>query len=644
MEMNSNKDSQFSLMKQRRFAPLFLTQFLGAFNDNVFKNALILIIAFKSAQMADMGSDILTNVAAGLFILPFFLFSALAGQVADKCEKSKLIQRVKLFEILIMACAAVAFFHSSIAGLLFLLFLMGTQSAFFGPVKYSIIPQHLKPDEIVGANALVEMGTFVAILFGTIAGGVLSQVHQKEILGGVIVVAALSGWVASQKIPIAKAPSPDLKISWNLFSQTWKTFQTARQDRSVFLSILAISWFWFLGAAYVTQFPSYTLNILKGSENVVILLLACFSVGIGIGSLFCERLSGKKIELGLVPFGAIGLSIFGIDLCFAFATPYTEGLLTIGQFLKTPGSIRVIADLILIGVFGGFYTVPLYAFIQLKTHPSKRARVIAASNILNALLMVGSALAGVVFMGILKFDATQFYLAISIVNIAVAVYIFSVVPEFAMRFMAWIISCVMYRVKNHGLTNIPEKGPAVLACNHVSFVDWLLIASASRRPVRFVVFEPIYRKPLLNFIFKTSRSIPIQSKKQNPIVYENAFAKMSEALEQGDILCIFPEGKITTNGELGPFKAGIEKIVKTNPVPVIPMAIRGMWGSFFSNKDKKAFTSFPTRFWSKVELVVGSPILSNDFNLGKLNEKIVRLRTTKDRQPYCNDEEPRRKE
>ena len=312
--MKTKLSSQFCLMTQKRFAPLFLTQFLGAFNDNVFKNSLMLIIAYNSIRLPLAGTDVLTNLAAVLFILPFFLFSALAGQMADTHEKSKLIRRIKFFEILIMAGAAAAFFFNHLAGLLILLFLMGTQSAFFGPVKYTILPQHLKGHELVGGNALVEMGTFAAILMGTIAGGMLSQMKHIEILGTVLIVSAIIGWAASRKIPQAppdritdlaidrnnnRTNDQDIdsasdRISWRIFSQTWKALKIARQHKTVFPAILAVSWFRFSGAAYITQFPSFTQQILGGSPGVVTLLLACFSIGIGSGSLLCERLSGRN--------------------------------------------------------------------------------------------------------------------------------------------------------------------------------------------------------------------------------------------------------------------------------------------------------------------------------------------------------------
>ncbi len=623
--MNTQSSNQFSMLTKKRFAPLFFTQFLGAFNDNVYKNVLMLMIAYQSFSSITAGTDLLINAAAGLFILPFFLFSALAGQVADKYEKSGLIRWIKLFEILIMTGAAAAIYFNNLIAMLLLLFLMGTQSTFFGPVKYSILPQHLNPGEMVGGNALIEMGTFVAILLGTITGGLLIQSHLTLFAGPVVCAVAVAGWLAGRKIPKAKSLSPNLKISFNLIGQTRQTLKTARQSKPVFLSIIAVSWFWFLGAAYITQFPRFTRDVLHGPESVVTLLLACFSIGIGLGSLLCERLSGKKVELGLVPLGAIGMTIFGIDLCFAGSPSNTRALLTLAQFIHSPGSWHVIADLLLIGVFGGFYTVPLYTYIQKKSPVSKRARVIAANNIVNAFLMVLSAVFGMVLLGVFKMDILVFFFILAVLNLLVAGYIFSVVPQFFIRFMVWSISRIMYRVRVHGASNIPEKGAAVLVCNHVSFVDWMLLSAACRRPIRFVMYAPIYRIPVLHLFFKCVQAIPIDSQKKNPAVYRSAFLQIQQALENHELVCIFPEGKLTRDGKIDAFKGGIRKIISSSRVPVVPMAIDGMWGSFFSHKNGRALRSFPRRVLARVNLWIGSPLRPDGLTPEELRGQVAAL-------------------
>ena len=388
-----HEPNQFDLLKQRRFAPFFWTQALGAGNDNIYKNALVIFVAYKAASLTSIDANTLVNLAAAIFIAPFVLFSATSGQVADKFEKSRLIRYIKLLEIAIMVIGLVGFWQRSLTLLFVALALMGLHSTLFGPVKYAILPQHLKPEELVGGNGLVEMGTFVAILVGTIVGGLLVAVEPNgPVLAGVAaVIVAVAGWLASRAIPHTPAAAPDLKINWNPFTETWKNLKFAQGNRVVWLSMLGISWFWFYGATFLTQFPNFAKDVLGGDEHVVTFLLASFSIGIGSGSLLCERLSGGRVELGLVPFGSIGLTLFAVDLWFATHTMHASGLAGVGTFLAQPAHWRVTADLVLIGLFGGFYIVPLYALIQERSENTHRSRIIAANNILNALFMVASA-------------------------------------------------------------------------------------------------------------------------------------------------------------------------------------------------------------------------------------------------------------
>ena len=618
--------SQFSLLKTRRFAPFFLTQFLGAFNDNVYKNSLMAMITFGLLS-STLDLSLMNNIGAMLFILPFFLFSALAGQLSDKYEKSYLIRRIKLLEIVIMCLGAIAFYFSMTAGLMLLLFLMGTQSAFFGPVKYSIIPQHLDNHELVGGNALVEMGTFLAILIGTLVASILATQSDGILwVSAIIICVAILGYLVSRKIPSAPAANPDLKVRFNPFTETWRTISYSREQKSVFLAVLAISWFWFLGAAYLTQIYGFAKDYLGGDQSVVMVLLATFSIGIATGSLLCERLSGHKVELGLVPLGSIGLTIFGMDLFLQSLPELGPELITAGLFLSSPSNLRIVADFLLIGVFGGFYIVPLYAMVQARSAPEKRSQVIAAINIMNALFMVVSAIVGIIVLGLLDLTIPQFFLILAVLNALVAIYIYRTIPEFAMRFIIWVLTHTMYRVRHIDLHKIPDEGACVLVCNHVSFVDALLIGGACRRPVRFVTFKPIYNMPVLNFIFRTAKAIPIDSRKADPEGYEQAFARIAEELSNGEVVCIFPEGKLTTDGEIDEFKNGTSRILQETPVPVIPMALRGLWGSFFSHKDRPALSQMPKRFWSKIDLVVGDSITPDQATPENLKLKVEALR------------------
>ncbi|MEF8766738.1 MAG: MFS transporter [Candidatus Accumulibacter phosphatis] len=620
--------SQFALLNTRRFAPFFATQFLGAFNDNLFKNALIVLLTFQAVNWTTLAPEVLTNLAAGIFILPFFLFSATAGQLADKYDKAKLARLVKLLEIVIMGVALLGFSTHNLAVLLSALFLLGLHSTLFGPVKYAILPQHLREDELVGGNALVEAGTFVAILIGTLAGGLLAGTagHPGWVAIAGMVLAVL-GYLCSRGIPAAPAPVPELVVSLNPFSETWRNIGFARQNRTVFLSILGISWFWLYGALFLAQFPPYAKNVLGGNETSVTLLLAVFTIGIGFGSLLCERLSAGHVEIGLVPFGSIGLTLFGIDLAFASPTPLPVVTpLPLASLLALHHIWRVLFDLFALGLFGGFFIVPLYALIQLRSAPAQRARIIAANNILNALFMVCGALAAAGLLGDGLSIPALFGVA-ALCNAVVAVYIYSLVPEFMLRFIAWLLVHSVYRLRQHGLENIPEEGAAVLVCNHVSFVDPIVIAAASRRPIRFVMDYRIYRTPIINFVFRHMSAIPIAPARDDAAMMEAAFEEVARALAAGELVAIFPEGRITDSGELYPFRPGVQRIVGRTPVPVIPMALQGLWGSFFSRKDGPAMSK-PLRrgLFSKIALVVGAAVAPEAATPERLQEVVAGLR------------------
>ncbi len=615
---------QFELLSQKRFLPFFITQFFGAFNDNVFKNALIILIAFQGAQFIETDADLLINVAAALFILPFFLFSATAGQWIDKYEKSKSIRTIKLLEVVIMSIAAYAFIQGYIVMLITLLFLMGAQSTFFGPAKYSYIPQHLKETELIEGNALVQMGTFVAILLGTILGGVMIAEEQGRLyVAYAIIFFAMAGYISSRYIPVTPSLNQDLKINWNFFGETYRNIKFLKSNHTVFLSILGISWFWFLGATYLVQLPNYTKTMLGGNEQVVTLLLTLFTFGIGTGSLLCNWLSGKKIEIGLVPFGSIGLTLFGVDMYFSQPDGLPAIAIGLKEFLSVE-YLRLIIDVVLVGFFGGLYIVPLMALVQQRSDPEHLSRVIAGNNIINSLLMVLSAVVAVAVLS-LGFSIAELFLFVAIINAIVAIYIYSLVPEFFMRFIVWLLIHSVYHVKAKGLDKIPDEGSAVLVCNHVSFVDALIIAGCIRRPVRFVIYYKIYNLPILNFVFRTAKTIPIAGKYENEDLLNKAFDDIDDALSDGDLVCIFPEGKLTVNGDVNTFRDGIEKIIKRRAVPVIPMALQGLWGSVFSRQRTNIFYRLFKGFKSSIGMVIGDMVEAEDASASMLQDKVQDL-------------------
>ncbi len=618
--------NETSLLRERRFAPFFYAQLLGSLNDNLFKNALVILFAFGAAD-AVLSTDTLVNLAGGIFILPFFLFSATAGQLGEKYDKARIMRGLKVLEIAIMCLGTVGLLWRNATMLLGVLFLVGTQATFYGPVKYSILPQHLREEELVRGNALVESATFVAILVGTILGGVLIAIpgYGPPLVGVIIVGLAVLGWVVSRGIPVSPPEAPGLQIGWNPFTETARMIGFVRENRTVFLSILGMSWFWFYGALFLAQFPGLGHEVLGGDEHVVTLLLAIFSVGIGVGCILCERMSGDTIELGLVPFGSIGLSLFALDLYFAANAAAGTGGLGVAGFLSGWRYWRIAADLASIGIFGGFFIVPLLALVQNRSEPTHRTRIIAGNNILNAAFMVLAAVLGIALRKA-GFSIPDLFLFTAVVNAAVAVYIYTLLPEFLMRFIIYMVVHIVYRVGHRGLEHLPDEGAAVLVANHVSFVDALVIAATCRRPVRFVMDHTIFKMPVLNFVFRTGRAIPIAGRKEDPAMMERAFDTVAQALADGDLVCIFPEGRITTTGDMNPFRPGIERVVQRSPVPVIPMALRGLWGSFFSRKDGPAMRHPFRRFWSRIEVVCGEAVPAESVTAGLLEARVAALR------------------
>ncbi|CAH0991602.1 Lysophospholipid transporter LplT [Sinobacterium norvegicum] len=622
---------QFKLLSERRFLPLFVTQFLGAFNDNVYKNALIVLLVFQ-ASSSQQGS-LLVNLAAGLFILPFFLFSALSGQLADKYDKAVLTRIIKVAEVAIMVLASVALYTGEIWAMLLVLFLLGAQSTFFGPIKYSLLPQVLSEQELVAGNAQVEMGTFVAILLGTICGGLLAGQQQAVwLLSLVILAVSVTGLVASYWIPSAQASDPTLSIKANPLTESVKLVSSMRSNRPIFLSLLAVSWFWLLGAAYLTQLPALSKDYLSADNNVVTLLLCAFTIGVALGSLLCEKLSAGVIEIGLVPLGSLGLSLFGVDIYFAINSydllPVAGEFVTAGEFVAHPPSLRILFDVAMLGVFGGFYTVPLYAYIQSKADKDAKARTIAANNILNSIFMVASAVLAIVSLTLLPLTIADFFLLLSILNIIVALFIYGQVPDFTVRFIIWMLTHTVYRVSHKGLQNIPGEGAAIIAANHVSYVDALLLGGAVRRPIRFIMFKPIYDIPVLNYMFRVGKAVPIVSSHVDRPAYDKAMADIRAGLEQGDLFCIFPEGKLTTDGRMNEFKTGLQRIVETTPVPVIPVALSGLWGSFFSHRGGPALTTLPKRFYSRVEIAAEPAISPQALDVEALQQQVATMLTT----------------
>ncbi len=628
MSSNASHPNQFALLGQRRFAPFFWVQFLGAGNDNLFKFAFTVMVTYGAASAGALAPAVVVQLIAALFILPFLLFSATAGQLADRYDKSKLIRFVKSLEIALMALGAWGFASANVYVLLACTFGLGIHSTLFGPVKYAYLPQHLNERELTGGNGMVEMGTFVAILLGNVLGGLLIAVPGAG--PGYVAWAglglALAGWVAAQFVPSAAPTDAALQINWNPFTETWRNLGLARQNLAVFRSLLGISWMWFFGAVFLTQFPSFAKDVLGGDERVASLLLVVFSIGIATGSLLCETLSRRHVEIGLVPFGAFGMSVFAFDLYLASrGLSHPAAALSLRDFLAQGANWRVLADLALLALFAGLYSVPMYALIQMRAPASHRSRIIAANNILNALFMIASAAMAVLLLKA-GFTVPQLFLVTAALNLVVAGYIFLLVPEYLLRFIAWVATRLVYRFDVRDDEHIPVDGAAILVCNHVSFVDAILLMAASPRPIVFIMDHRIFRMPLLGTLFRLAKAVPIAPQKEDPQAYEQAFVRAREVLDGGDLLCIFPEGGITHDGTLGAFKGGVMKLLESNPVPVVPLALTHLWGSFFSRVDGAAMRRpFRRGLFNRVGLRAGRPLPAAEVTPERLRERVAQL-------------------
>ncbi len=583
-------ETQISLLSAKRFLPLFVTQALGALNDNLFKNALALLIIYRIAEVADLNGQVMVTIAGAIFILPFFLFSAMAGQIADKFEKSRLIRTIKASEVVIMAMAAIGFSYDNVYFLMSVLFLMGMQSSFFGPVKYSILPDHLAENELIAGNALIEAGTFLAILIGTIAGGLLVlQQGGTTIISVGIVIVALLGFLSSFAIPKAPGPVPDLKINPNFLTETWSIVRKSSAQRDIFLSILGISWFWLVGATFLAQFPAFAKEIISADETVVTLFLTLFSVGIGIGSLACNKLLKGEVTAKYVPLAAIGMTVFIADLYFASAGRIQAStLISAADFVAVPSNWRIVFDLLAISICGGLFTVPLYAILQSRSDSEFRSRIIAANNIMNALFMVVGALAATAMLAAHMTVPTVF-LAIAILNGFVAIYICKLLPDTLIKGFLISVLKLFYRVEVRGLEHYTKAGRrAVVVVNHVSFLDAVLLATFLPVKPLFAINTQIadawWIKPFLRLV----DAFPMDP--TNPM----ATKSLIKAVKEDRHCVIFPEGRITVTGALMKVYEGPGMIADKADAMLVPIRIDGAQYTLFSRlKGKVRIRWFP---------------------------------------------------
>jgi len=619
--------SLLRIFTSKRFLPIFIAQFGGALNDNLFKSAMLIIVAFQLTDAAAQASTI-NNVAALLFILPYFLFSTLAGQLADRGDKAVMIQKNKIAEILIVLVGALALYLQSIPLLLFILFCLGTQSAMFGPNKYAVLPQLLQGKDLVTGNALIASGTFIAILTGTLIGGILAQQQSAWIwIATGCLVTAIGGYLASLKIPRIEIGSPDLKVDWNMLGQSIKLLTLARGQQRVWTAILGVSWFWFIGSGYLTQIPTIVRYIGGGDESVVTLFLALFIIGVGLGCALAAKLSSFLVEIGIAPIAMLLLGLTGLDLAQIEASQ-TLSLMGINAFLDSPEGLRISLDILLIGIFGGAFALPMYTELQQASSLENRARIISINNVINAVFMVTSAILAIGILGVLQFQLSTYLVVISILNLIYAVFVFTRTPVQSLRFLAEVFSRLFYRIESEEVAQLPEEGPALLVCNHVSYADPVVIFGASKRPIRFIMAKEIRNKAPFNLVFQASRTLAICSPLEDRKTYEETIREAANSLRNGELVMIFPEGRLSPDGEIGTFRRGVEKLLENAPVPVYPMAIRGIWGSFFSHGNGPALRSgFHLRLRRRaIQLKVGMAIPPEEVNALILQGHVETLR------------------
>lgn len=585
-------DNQLHLLKSKRFMPLFVTQFLGALNDNFFKNALVILVLYRIAAEQGGNGQLLVTMAAGIFVLPFFLFSALAGQMADKFEKSRMVRWIKLAEILVMAMGAYGLILGNAYFLLVVLFCMGLQSTMFGPLKYSLLPVHLREDELIGGNGLIEAGTFVAILIGTIVGGllILEDYGVAAVSIGVLALAA-AGYLSSFFIPKAVPAAPDLRLSANFIGETFHVIGMLRKRRDVFLSVLGISWFWLVGATLLAQFPNLAKEVLNADQTVVTLFLTVFSIGIGIGSVLCSKLLNGEVSARYVPLGALGMTLFIFDLYMA-ATGVTvvPGAASqgVGQFLATVQGWRLTADLFAMAICGGLFIVPLYALMQSHSEKSEVARIVAGNNILNAAFMVVGALAATAMLA-LNFTVPEVFLVMAAINLFVAFYICKLLPgEVIKMVLRWLLK-LCYRVEVKGAEHYRDLGDrAVIVVNHVSFLDGILLAAFLPKKPTFAIDSFVARQWWVKPFLKVVDAFPMDP--TNPM----AIKSLIRVVQEGRQCVIFPEGRITVTGALMKIYEGPGMIADKADAPLVPVRIDGAQFTPFSRlKGKVRLRLFP---------------------------------------------------
>ncbi|GAB2880695.1 MFS transporter [Microbulbifer echini] len=611
--------NQFALLSKRRFLPLFLSLTSAAFNDNIFKNALLVMLAFR---LAEAEANALINLATGFYILPYFLFSVTAGQLADKYDKSRIIRILKLAEIIIVVFGAYALIYNNQVLNFVVLFLLAAHTAIFSPVQYALLPQHLKRRELMGGNGLAQMGSFAGVLSGTIAGTLLAGDTKPgesglAELSVIMAMVAILGYLASRMIPPATPPAPKLHIDWNPISQAWRILRLTMKNPSVFYAILACSWFWLVSSTYLAQVPSLTKNVLGASEPVITIILCCLSIGVATGSLMCEALSRGRITFGIVPIGALGITLAGLGLGITVDQFETLSGASVTEYLRSDGAYAVLIYTTLLGIFGGIFIVPLYAIMQDRTDSTVRAQVLSLNNVLNALFIASISVLSIFLLDVLKITIPQLYILMAVLNVVVMAFLFVKLPQFIVHLFLWLSSHLLARTSYAHLDRIPKNGSVMLACNPAGKLTSVLLMDSLPRSVRFIIPEFLYRAPLLHFIFKYYGTAPIVY--ELPLKSVNLRSEIQQAQADGDLLCFFP-GLDADSSQVHSAEALLQAILTDTVTPIMPLYLCESPHEKPGSCNRSRFNFVP-----KIHIRVGRALSAKDFIGSPLTDQYSKM-------------------
>ncbi len=598
---------------EARFAPFFVAQAAAAVVDNVARAAVIAWAAFGGRSPFGLPADVATLLAAATLVFPFVPLMGVSADLADTGDRPKLVRALAAAQVPLAAVCAVGMVAES-PELLFLgLGLLGVRAALFGAVKYAFLADLVRDEQLVSASSLVQASTWIAVLVGGVLGvGVVGvpwlggAIGPAEVALAIVVIAGLGAWAARATGSTPPCGVPRDRRSW--LTSAVDAGRRTRGDPYVFRAILARAWFWAVGGVVVAELPGWTTSVLHAPAEIATVWQVILAAGIGVGAVLAHRLSRLRVELGLIPIGGVAVAAGFVALA-ALGSPWTASAAPIGiaDLFARPGAWPLFIALFVAGLGGALYAGPLSAYVLWRAKPIDRARVVAGANAIDALQMASLTLlwGGLHLAGIGPLGT---FALLGAATAVVALYVTTFVPDFLLRFLAWVVSNVLYRLEVSGLEHIPRDGPCVVVANHVTFIDWLIIGGAVTRPARFLMYAGYYKNPVGRFIMDQARVIPITSAKEDPRLLETAFDAVARELDDGNLVAIFPEGSLTANGAIDRFRPGIERILARNPVPVVPVALNGLWGSFFSRRDGPAMSRPPRRFWSRVWLAAAEPV------------------------------------